>query len=61
LILQDGGSLGAYQVGVLDVLYHWIKKDCYENDNVFDIITGTLIGPINAAKLTSHTHLNNRH
>ena len=27
LVFQDGGSLGAYEVGVFHVLYHWIKKD----------------------------------
>jgi predicted acylesterase/phospholipase RssA len=55
LILQGGGSLGAYEVGVINVLYHWIKKDCNEDDNIFDIIAGTSIGAINAAIMTSHT------
>jgi hypothetical protein len=55
LILQGGGSLGAYEVGVVNVIYHWIKKDCNENDNIFDIIAGTSIGAINAAIMTSHT------
>jgi NTE family protein len=55
LILQGGGTLGAYEVGVVNVLYHWIRKDCNENDNIFDIIAGTSIGAINAAIITSHT------
>jgi len=48
-------TLGAYEVGVVNVLYHWIRKDCNENDNIFDIIAGTSIGAINAAIITSHT------
>jgi predicted acylesterase/phospholipase RssA len=27
LVLQGGGSLGAYEAGVFHILYHWIKKD----------------------------------
>ena len=27
LVLQGGGSLGAYEAGVFEVLYYWIKKD----------------------------------
>jgi NTE family protein len=34
---------------VFHVLYHWIKKDLSENQNVFDIIAGTSIGAINAS------------
>jgi NTE family protein len=49
LIFQGGGSLGAYETGVFNVLYHWIKKDLSENQNVFDIIAGTSIGAINAS------------
>ena len=26
LVLQGGGSLGAYEAGVVKVLYHWIKR-----------------------------------
>lgn len=55
LVLQGGGTLGAYEVGVVNVLYHWIKNDCNENDNIFDIIAGTSIGAINAAIMTSYT------
>jgi NTE family protein len=49
LVFQGGGSLGAYEAGVYHVLYHWIKKDLSENENVFDIIAGTSIGAINAS------------
>jgi NTE family protein len=57
LVLQGGGSLGAYEAGVFNVLYYWITKQndaSRENDNVFDIIAGTSIGAINAAFLVSH-------
>ena len=54
LVFQGGGSLGAYEVGVFHVLYHWIKKDLKENENVFDIIAGTSIGAINASIIISH-------
>jgi len=57
LVLQGGGSLGAYEAGVVNVLYHWIKKDLKDkdNENIFDIIAGTSIGAINAAILVSHS------
>jgi NTE family protein len=57
LVLQGGGSLGAYEAGVFNVLYYWITKQndaSRENDNVFDIIAGTSIGAINGAFLVSH-------
>jgi predicted acylesterase/phospholipase RssA len=57
LVLQGGGSLGAYEAGVYNALYYWIKKEndiTGENDNIFDIIAGTSIGAINAAFLVSY-------
>jgi predicted acylesterase/phospholipase RssA len=56
LVLQGGGSLGAYEAGVVNVLFHWIKKDLKDenNENIFDVIAGTSIGAINAAILSSH-------
>jgi NTE family protein len=54
LVFQGGGSLGAYEAGVFHVLYHWIKKDLSQNQNVFDIITGTSIGAINASIIINH-------
>ena len=44
LVLQGGGSLGAYEAGVYKALYYWMKKGndiLEENDNIFDIIAGT--------------------
>jgi NTE family protein len=55
LVLQGGGSLGAYEAGVFNALYYWIKKENEENDdNLFDVVAGTSIGAINAAFLVSH-------
>ena len=49
LVFQGGGSLGAYEAGVYHVLYHWIKIDLPQDENVFDIIAGTSIGAVNAS------------
>jgi len=46
--------LGAYEAGVFHILYHWIKKDLSEDENVFDIIAGTSIGAINASIIMNH-------
>jgi NTE family protein len=46
LILQGGGSLGAYECGVFKVLSEYGIK--------FDIVAGTSIGAVNAAIITSH-------
>ena len=54
LVLQGGGSLGAYEAGVFSALYYWIKKDIGNNENVFDVVAGTSIGAINAAFLVSY-------
>jgi NTE family protein len=57
LVLQGGGSLGAYEAGVFNALYYWIKKEndtIGEKDNIFDVIAGTSIGAINAAFLVGH-------
>jgi hypothetical protein len=47
LVLQGGGALAAYEVGVYGALYFWIKKDFTKSDNknIFDIIyiTNTMI------------------
>jgi NTE family protein len=61
LILQGGGALGAYQVGVLKVLYKYLtEKGNYNKDeSLFDIIAGTSIGAMNAAVLVSN--LVNKH
>ena len=54
LVFQGGGSLGAYEAGVFHVLYHWIKKDLPEDENIFDIIAGASIGAINASIIINH-------
>jgi len=56
LVLQGGGALAAYEVGVYGALYFWMKKDFTKSDNknIFDIIAGTSGGAINAAIIISH-------
>jgi NTE family protein len=58
LVLQGGGSLGAYGAGVYRGLYESLSKiDTEEGDkgkSTFDIIAGTSIGAINAAVLVSY-------
>ncbi|HKR72569.1 MAG TPA: patatin-like phospholipase family protein [Candidatus Nitrosocosmicus sp.] len=46
LVLQGGGSLGAYECGVFKVLSEYGIK--------FDVVAGTSIGAVNAAIITSH-------
>ena len=63
LVLQGGGSLGAYEAGAYKALYNWlVKKDKEEgkqNSSTFNIIAGTSIGAMNAAVLTSYFVENN--
>ena len=50
LILQGGGALGAYEVGVFKAIYNKIIQE-EEQDaagNLFDIVAGASIGAINA-------------
>jgi NTE family protein len=58
LVLQGGGALGAYQVGVLKILSKRIIEEDKENNDqgrpLFDIIAGTSIGAMNAAVLVSN-------
>ena len=58
LVLQGGGSVGAFQAGAYKALYEKITREDKENGNegrpLFDIIAGTSIGAINAAVLVSH-------
>jgi NTE family protein len=50
LVLQGGGSLGAYECGVYKTLAkHSIK---------FDIVSGTSIGALNAAVIAAHSYDN---
>src|SRR6476469_8332530 len=58
LVLQGGGSLGAYEAGAFKALYEIISKEDERNGDkdrpLFDIIAGTSIGAINAAILSSY-------
>jgi NTE family protein len=63
LVMQGGGSLGAYEAGVYGVLCDRISESLERSnrtdENVFDIIAGTSIGAINAAIIINHV-LKNR-
>jgi len=57
LVLQGGGALGAYEVGVLKVLYEKLIEDKGNGKKeglLFDIVAGTSIGAMNAAVLISN-------
>ena len=55
LVLQGGGSLGAYGAGAYSALYESLSKmDTEKGKPIFDIIAGTSIGAINAAVLVSY-------
>ncbi|HTH23037.1 MAG TPA: patatin-like phospholipase family protein [Nitrososphaeraceae archaeon] len=58
LILQGGGSLGAYEAGAYKALTEdllaYVRSDWGENVPLFHIISGTSIGAINAALLVSY-------
>ena len=57
LVLQGGGSLGAYEAGVYKGAYRYLsEKDEKEGNRrpIFDIIAGSSIGAMNAAVLTSY-------
>lgn len=58
LVLQGGGSLGAYGAGVYSAFYETLSRIDAEEGNkgkpIFDIIAGTSIGAINAAVLVSY-------
>ena len=58
LVLQGGGSLGAYEAGAYEALYGWLskrdKEEGKQKNITFDIIAGTSIGAMNAAVLTSY-------
>lgn len=57
LVLQGGGALGAYEAGVLKVLYkHLSKEDKKKGKNkglLFDVIAGSSIGAMNGTVLVS--------
>ena len=63
LVLQGGGSLGAYEAGAYKALYNWLvekdKEEGKKKSSTFNIIAGTSIGAMNAAVLTSYFVENN--
>ncbi len=62
LVLQGGGALGAYEVGVLKVLCKKLLEsggNDTENGPLFDIVAGSSMGAMNAAVLVSNVV--NRH
>ncbi|HEY5631760.1 MAG TPA: patatin-like phospholipase family protein [Nitrososphaeraceae archaeon] len=63
LILQGGGSLGAYEAGAYKAFYEMVtKKDKergFRDKPLLDIVAGTSIGAINSAVLVSYVLENN--
>jgi NTE family protein len=62
LVLQGGGALGAYEVGVLKVLCRKLiesSENEIKDKPLFDIVAGSSIGAMNAAVLVSN--IVNRH
>ena len=63
LVLQGGGSLGAYEAGAYQALYERTTKkdneDNYTGRPFLDIVAGTSIGAINAAIVVSFVLENN--
>ena len=57
LVLQGGGSLGAYEAGAYQALYERISKTDREKGDgkpFLNIVAGTSIGAINAAIIVSY-------
>jgi NTE family protein len=63
LVLQGGGSLGAYEAGAYRGLYEMVsgkdKEKGFKNKPLIDIVAGTSIGAINSAVLVSYVKENN--
>ena len=63
LVLQGGGSLGAYEAGVYQALSEFVterdKESGFKGKPLLDIIAGTSIGAINSAILVSYVMENN--
>lgn len=52
LVLQGGGAMGAYEVGVLKaIMNNAVKKDRNADGNYFNVIAGSSIGAVNGAIL----------
>jgi NTE family protein len=65
LVLQGGGSLGAYEAGAYKALYELLSKEDKsegkDTSMTFDNIAGTSIGAMNAAVLTSYVVENGKY
>ena len=63
LVLQGGGSLGAYEAGAYQAIYELVTKRDKEKGvkgkPIVDIVAGTSIGAINSAILVSYVIENN--
>ena len=63
LVLQGGGSLGAYEAGAYQALYEFVtkrdKEKGFKGKPIVDIVAGTSIGAINSAVLVSYVIENN--
>ena len=63
LVLQGGGSLGAYEAGAYRHYMKWSPKEDKEKGvkgkPIVDIVAGTSIGAINSAVLVSYVIENN--
>lgn len=63
LVLQGGGSLGAYEAGAYQALYEIVTKKDKERGFIgkpfLDIVAGTSIGAINSAVIVSYVMENN--
>jgi NTE family protein len=63
LVLQGGGSLGAYEAGSYQAIYEAITKKDREkgirNKPIFNIVAETSIGAINSAIIVSYVVENN--
>src|SRR6185312_10870201 len=56
LVLQGGGALGAYEVGVLKVLCEKLERNGHKRKDgpLFDIVAGSSMGAMNAAVLVGN-------
>jgi predicted acylesterase/phospholipase RssA len=56
LILQGGGALGAYEVGVFKAIYDKLVREEGDNakENLFDIVAGASIEAINTPGELQH-------
>ena len=55
LVFQGGGALGAYEAGMYKALYDKLNETALkEKRQLFDIVSGTSAGAINASIIVSH-------